>query len=273
MNKILHLKTKVYETIEDNIVDSRAHKIFESIMISLVLANVAAVIIESFINDLRIFRGFEVFSVLVFSIEFALRLWVADLKYESSGFMKPALKQIFSPPGLIDIVSILPFYLSLFFPIGFDARILRLLRLTRLLRLFKLRHYLDSFRLIEKVIQKKRYELFITAFLVFLLLLVSSTLMYEVEHDAQPDKFPNIVSALWWAVATLTTIGYGDVYPITNMGRFISAAISLIGIGLVALPTGIISSGFIEEFRSNDPHQIENDSCTFCPHCGKKIKD
>lgn len=95
--------------------------------------------------------------------------------------------------------------------------------------------------------------------------------MYEIEHDAQPDKFPNIISSFWWAIATLTTIGYGDVYPITGLGKFLSAAISLIGIGLVALPTGIISSGFMEEFRARNESEEVKYEFVYCPHCGKKL--
>jgi voltage-gated potassium channel len=122
------------------------------------------------------------------------------------------------------------------------------------------------------VVYKCRHELVITGFFAFLLLMISSILMFEIEHDAQPDKFPNIFSAFWWAIATLTTIGYGDVYPVTDAGRALSAVIALIGIGFIALPTGIVSSGFIEEFRSRNEKPSTEEKYIYCPHCGKKIE-
>lgn len=104
-----------------------------------------------------------------------------------------------------------------------------------------------------------------TIFVVFLLILVSSSIMYFVENEVQPDAFPNILHSFWWAIETLTTVGYGDIYPVTGLGKLISGIIAMLGIGLVALPTGIITSGFHEELTKNRKHN-------FCPHCGEKLK-
>lgn len=267
-----NLKQRIFEIIEEDIVESLAHNIFEIFITVLIISNVIAAMFESINNFRSIFREFEFFSVIIFTAEYALRIWTANLKYPVGSTVRARVRFILSPMGIIDLLSILPFYFSLIFAGGIDTVFIRVLRLSRLLRLVKLKRYYDSFSLIERVIKKKKYELLITAFIVFLLLFVSSTLMFEIEHDAQPDKFPNILSACWWAIATLTTIGYGDVYPITALGKFLSAVISLIGIGLVAMPTGIISSGFMEEFKHEDHKAAEESDYTYCPHCGKKLK-
>ena len=173
------------------------------------------------------------------------------------------------------MLSILPFYLPLFVPI--DMQIVRVLRLARLLRLLKLARYTSSVATTIAVIRQRSHELMVAVFLTSLLLIVASTLMYYLESKVQPEAFPNIVASLWWAVATLTTIGYGDVFPVTSMGRLLSGIIAVLGIGLVALPTAIISSGFIEgvskknetEKREEQASRIEDYS--FCPHCGKSL--
>ncbi len=149
--------------------------------------------------------------------------------------------------------------------ITFDLRFLRMLRLTRLFRLFKVYRYSKALRIVGRVLKNKKEPLFLTLFVTFMLLLIASSLMYYIEHDAQPDAFPNIFSAFWWAVATLTTIGYGDVLPITGWGKLLSGVIALLGIGLVALPTGIIGSGFMEVIERKEKPR-------YCPHCGKIIE-
>ena len=172
--------------------------------------------------------------------------------------------------AIIDLMAILPFYLPLLLPV--DLRFLRILRLTRLLRLLKVQRYSKSLQLIGIVLKKKKEELIVTVFVTFILMVFASTLMYYLESDVQPDQFPNIISAFWWAIATLTTIGYGDVYPVTGWGRLLSGIIALLGIGLVALPTGILSSGFIEELSRQKSKDIEkSEQYKYCPYCGKRI--
>jgi voltage-gated potassium channel len=281
MNK---LKQKIYETIEEDISDNRAHKLFEVFIVSLIILNVAAIIIESFLSKsgipeyliaeyTLILKRFEVFSVIVFSIEYLLRVWTAQLKYPEYSKIKASFKFIFSAAGLIDLMAILPFFIDLRLHKDLDGRIVRLLKLLRLLRILKLTRFLDSFKLITNVIKNRKYELLITIFVALMFIVIASTIMFELENKAQPDKFPNIISALWWSVATLTTIGYGDVFPITALGKCVSALLSLVGIGLIALPTGIISSGFLEEYRNSKQNECD-DECSdeeTCPHCGKVI--
>ncbi|MDP2423753.1 MAG: ion transporter, partial [Bacteroidales bacterium] len=188
---------------------------------------------------------------------------VSDLTHPSTGRIKSVFKFVFSFYGLIDLFAITPFYLP--FLIKIDLRFLRVLRLMRFFRLLKINRYNNSLNLIWAVIKEKKSELAITGFVSLLILIIASFFMYEIEGDIQPDKFPNIFSCFWWGIATLTTVGYGDVYPITAMGQFISGIIAILGIGLVALPTGIVSAGFMEKIGKRN-------STDKCPHCGKDMK-
>ena len=171
---------------------------------------------------------------------------------------------------MVDLIAILPFYLPFIF--RFDLRFIRILRVLRLLRILKIHRYTQALNLVGNVFYEKRSELGASIFVTFILMLVSSTIMYNLENEVQPEKFPDIISTFWWSVATLTTVGYGDVYPITGWGKLISGIIALLGIGLVAIPTGIISAGFIqkmEENKKNVPKEIKG--FTYCHHCGTKL--
>lgn len=167
--------------------------------------------------------------------------------------------------AVIDLLSILPFYIS-FIPV--DLRVLRMLRIVRLFRVFKINRYTTALASIGSVFKAKKQQLFSSVFVVLLLMVIAAVLMYNIENAAQPETFDNAFSALWWAVATFTTVGYGDIYPVTAAGKILSAIIAILGIGLVAVPTGIISSGFIEQMDSGEP---ETDQKHFCPYCGHKL--
>ncbi len=263
------MKQRIYNLLNEN-------QIFIKFLYTLIVLNVISLILESYQEIKQDFNAFlfyfEAFSVFVFTIEYLFRLWTIDLspKYTGSSFAK-RLKFTFSSLGLIDLFAILPFYLPLLIPI--DLRILRILRLLRLLRIFKLGRYSKSFKIISSVLRETRSELGVTVFVAFVLLVLSSTLMYYIERDVQPEAFASIGHSFWWAIATLTTVGYGDVYPITGLGKVLSAVIALIGIGFVALPTGIISSVFIEKVQkeSQIEHHQEHQECT-CPNCGTVFK-
>jgi len=171
---------------------------------------------------------------------------------------KARRKFAFSFMALIDLFAILPFYLPMILPI--DLRFLRMVRITRLMRVLKINRYSKALTTIFRVISRKKEELLATVFVMGFVIMISATLMYYFENEIQPEVFPNIVSSLWWAIATLTTVGYGDVYPVTFIGKVLASVIAVSGIGLVALPTGIISSGFVDELGKK-PEDIE------CPHC------
>lgn len=236
----------------------------------LIVLNIFALILESYegiratLGDL--FYYFEVFSVIIFTIEYFLRVWVSK---HSRGNIKDRIHFAFSAAGIIDLLAILPFYLPFIFP--FDLRILRILRLFRLLRIFKLGRYSKSMKTLKEIFLDVKSDLTITIFVTFVLMVLSSTLMYYLEHDVQPEKFTSIGDAFWWSIATLTTVGYGDIYPVTALGKFLSGAIALIGIGFVALPTGIISSAFIDKIQSEKNKHKKTKVCN-CPHCGHEIK-
>ena len=260
------MKKKIYNLFNHN-------PLFVKLIYGLIILNVISLILESYqeikLRYGNILNSFEIVSVIIFSIEYLLRLWSSDLnkKYRGNSITK-RLKFSFSTLGLIDLIAILPFYLPFIFP--FDLRIIRILRLFRLLRIFKLGRYSKSLKTINSVLKETKSELTITVFVAFILLVLSSTLMYYIEHDTQPENFASIGHSFWWAVATLTTVGYGDVYPLTALGKILSALIALIGIGFVALPTGIISSAFIEKIQEQREEK-EKLECK-CPYCGTEIQ-
>lgn len=264
-------KTRIFRLVEKGSHGQRLNRLFDYFIMSLILLSVISIILES-ISEInieygKILNGFDLFTIIVFSIEYIMRLYVSDLTHPSTNRIKSALKFIFSAAGLIDLLAILPFYLPML--IKMDLRFLRVLRLTRFLRILKVSRYNDSLNLIWTVIKEKKSELAVTGFVTFLILLLASFIMYYVEGEKQPEQFPNILSAFWWAVATLTTVGYGDVYPITGLGKMISGLIAVLGIGLVALPTGLISAGFMNKIESRKQTKQDN----VCPHCGKAINE
>ncbi|MDP4662077.1 MAG: ion transporter [Salibacteraceae bacterium] len=261
------IRERIFSIIDEKNKASTASRSFDFFIVGLIILNVVAIILESF-KSLRQdykqeFFYFEIFSVAVFTLEYLIRLLTSDLRYPNKNAFKAAIAFLTSPLALVDILAVLPTYLPLLIPI--DLRFVRILRLLRITRLFKINRYSKSLKLIGDVFREKRSDLGITFFVTFILMVIASTLMYFIEGDEQPDMFPNIVASFWWAVATLTTVGYGDVYPITAWGKFISGIIALLGIGLVALPTGILSSAFIEKI--NDKKNLEGNVCPTCGQC------
>jgi voltage-gated potassium channel len=229
--------------------------------------NVIAIVLES-IEPLRQqfqtqFDYFEIFSVIVFTAEYILRVWTANLIPE---FKKPItgnLKYALTPLAIIDFLAFLPFYLPF---VGVDLRLLRMLRIFRIFRLFKIARYIEALSFITRVFKKKKEELVISLIFTVFLLLIASTLMYYVENESQPENFSSIPETMWWGIATLTTVGYGDIYPITPLGQFLGGLIAIIGIGLFALPTGILASGFSDEISRR---KLQDD---YCSTCGQTIK-
>lgn len=270
------MKQKIYNILEKE--GTRANLIFEYFIVTLIILNVISIALDTFTNvDSRLIlalRVFEAFSIVVFSIEYLLRIYIAELSHPATTKLRSKLRFIFSFFGLIDLAAILPFYLP--FLIRADMRFLRILRLLRFFRIFKLSRYNSTLQLIWDVMKEKKSEFVMTFFISFLMLLVSAFLIYYVEGPAQPDKFPNIFYSLWWAVGTLTPLGYGAVAPVTTAGKVISAIVAIIGIGLIALPTGIISAGFIDRISRNqkaEEKKSTEEKGGFCPHCGKKLSE
>lgn len=266
--KMEKIKQRTFEIIEKGKVGDKASKIFDIFIISLICINVFSVFLDTFTpNGVQsaAFKWIEVISVIIFTIEYLLRVWTAPLLFPEKSKTKATVKYIFSFMALIDLLAILPFYFPFFIKI--DLRVLRSLRLIRLFRLFKMNRYTNALSTVIQVMKNKGHELLSSIFVVFILMLISSVFMYTIESPVQPEVFQNGFSGLWWAVATFTTVGYGDIYPITVAGKILSMIMAILGIALVAVPTGIISSGFIElnsECKNNNEKH-------FCPYCGKKI--
>ena len=266
------LKRRVYEIVEcpPREADGRtAFDYFDFFIVALIIANVLAVMLETVEQVAapydRLFRGFEVFSVVVFTVEYLLRLWACTADPRYSGALRGRLRFVLSPMALIDLLAILPFYVEF---AALDLRFVRSLRLFRLFRVFKLARYSASMRTLVRVIESKKEELLVTLFVVIVMLVFASSAMYYAEHDAQPDKFDSIPSSLWWGVATLTTVGYGDVFPITPLGKLLGGLIAVLGVGIFALPTGILASGFSEELQKRRRRET-----LLCPHCGRDIHE
>lgn len=239
-------KRRVFEIISKAEKGDWASQIFDWLIMTLIALSVLSIILESFssLNDQyhTVFHIFDITTVVVFSIEYLLRIWTAEMLYPEA--KHPRLKFIFSFMGIIDLLAILPFYIPF---ISADLRFLRMIRLFRLFRLLhvvKLGRYFEALQTIVKVIRTSGPQLIMSVAICFFVMLFSAIIMYTVENPVQPEQFPNVLSSLWWAMCTLTTVGYGDVYPITNIGRFFASVISLVGIGIIAIPTGIIAAGF-----------------------------
>lgn len=261
------LKRRAFEILE-NRNDSLVGRYIMIFILILITLNVVAVILET-VESLstrysEIFIGFEIFSVAIFTIEYILRIWscTADKKYHAA--ITGRIKYALTPMALVDLAAILPFYLPLIMRL--DLRFLRALRLFRFIRILKVARYSEAMNTFGNAIKAKKEELILSISIVVILLILSSSAMYFVENQAQPDNFSSIPDAMWWGVATLTTVGYGDIYPITTLGRILGSFIAFLGIAMFALPTGIISSALIEEI------QKKRKGKNICPHCSKEIE-
>lgn len=243
----MRIRRKIFTILQPDDGDSVLSRIFDWLVTALILTSVVIVFVATFDlppGTMRILGGVEAVASVVFTIEYALRIVTADFLYQDTGPVRSRIKYILSPMAVVDFVSVLPFWLPMFLPETLLG--LRALRLVRLLRILKLHRYYDAMRSLGEVVVLKKRELLGSIYFVAILMLLASLLMYSAEHDAQPDVFCNAFSGLWWAVATLTTVGYGDIYPVTVVGRFLGALIAFSGIAAVAIPTGIITTGLGE---------------------------
>lgn len=243
-------RAKAYQVLEDHSNMGIVAKIINLFLIILIITNVMATIFESephyHQQYLVEFAVFELISLAIFCIEYFLRVWccVEAKKYSHLPPSKARIKYIFSGVALIDLMTILPFIIALFFNID-----LRSLRLIRILRLLKLTHYFKSFNIFISVIVKELRSITAAIMVMVFIIIIAASLMHIVEGKIQPDTFGSILKSLWWSVVTMTTVGYGDVIPITSIGKFIATIIMLIGVGLVALPAGMLAARFGEELR------------------------
>lgn len=245
----LSLRKRTSEVLEAKRRNDLLGLIFDYFLVVLIVLNVIAIMlatVDTIMAEYRqLFFVFEVFSVAVFSIEYLLRVWSSvEVKNDQESHVKARLKYMVSPMAIIDLAAILPFYLGLF--ISLDLRFLRVLRL---LRVMKLGRYSSAMQLLFDVIKQEYRILLASQFLLVMLMIIASSGIYLIEHQVQPEHFSSIPQSMWWAVVTLTTLGYGDVVPITALGRFFAGTITILSLAMVALPSGILASSFSEHLR------------------------
>lgn len=244
-------RRRLFEILEIGAIDDVTARVFDGFMVALILLNVAAVVLETSEPFLQRhdgwLKGFEIFTVVVFTLEYAARLWVSDFHahYPRNRPWKARLRYMLSPYALIDLAAILPFYLG-FYP---DLRVLRVFRLVRMLKLVR---YSPALGTLGRVFYEERRALMAAGLIMLGLIVLSATVIYYLERAAQPTVFTSIPKSMWWAISTLTTVGYGDMTPVTPAGQVFGGLVMIFGLGVYALPVGIIASGFAAEIRRRD---------------------
>ncbi|MEE1114094.1 MAG: ion transporter [Eubacterium sp.] len=247
------IRRRIFDIIQISNTSDLPSTVFDIALVCVIITNILMMFLETFGELARwhsLFNLIEALTLVFFCVEYALRIWTADFLYPSLSKRSAILHFIVSFDGVIDLLTILPF----FFLTGFIA--FRMLRIVRIFHLFRINTNYDSFNVITSVIYDKKNQLISSLFIIFMLMMASSLGMYSVEHAAQPGVFRNAFSGLWWSVSTVLTVGYGDIYPVTTVGKVLAIIISFLGVGAVALPTGIISAGFVESYtkaQNSDP--------------------
>lgn len=243
---------RVFEIIEVGNDLDRASRAYDYVNAFTIIINLVVSVLYTF-SELRaqygsIFIVLEAVTVVFFTIDYVLRLMTARFLYPELTEAHAIRKYMLSFTGMVDLLSFLPYYLPIFFPAGTVA--FRMVRIVRIFRLFRINAYYDSLSVITEVISGKRQQLISSVFIILVLMLASSLCMYSLEYEAQPDVFQNAFSGIWWAASTLLTVGYGDIYPITTWGKLLGIFITFLGVGMVAIPTGIISAGFVDQYST-----------------------
>ena len=249
-------RERVFRIIQIGSKDDLPSRAFDMFIAATIIVNILAMFLETF-DELSAFSSVfviaEAVTVGIFCIEYLLRIWTADLLYPNLSRPRAVLRFLYSFDGIVDLLTILP--MSMFS--GFVA--FRMLRVVRIFHLFRINANDDSFTVITGVLKEKRNQIISSVFIIIVLMLASSLGIYSAEHEAQPDVYRNAFSGIWWSVATLLTVGYGDIYPITVMGRIMAIVITFLGVGVVAIPTGIISAGFVEQYTRRENAYVKFD--------------
>lgn len=246
MDKQISLKKRIFNIIQ---IGNRADiisRLFDYFIVATIFVNITVMVLETF-SELDKYSGIfdviELVTMLIFCVEYGLRIWTANFLFPEENRVKAVFKFVVSYDGIVDLFTILPF----FFMSGFVA--FRLLRVVRIFNLFRINPNVDSFNVITSVLYEKKNQIASSMFIIAVLMLASSICMYSAENPAQPENFSNAFDGIWWSVSTLLTIGYGDVYPVTLVGKIMAICIAFLGVGVVAIPTGIISAGFVEQYH------------------------
>ena len=269
----MYTRKRIFEIIQVGSDSDHESRLFDYVLAAAILLNLFIALYSTFEGSARYEKVMfftELLTVIFFTQEFILRLWTADFLYPEKGSRsQAALKFFCSPMGLVDFLAFSPFYLPDLMPFGVVA--FRIFWVIRIFKLFKVTRYQDSLNVITDVIVRRKNQLLSSVFLVLILMVSASILMYGLEHGAQPDVFRNAFSGFWWATSTLLTVGYGDIYPITPLGRVVGIILTFLGVGMVAIPTGILSAGFIEHLSEIEGPDKKTGS-EYCPKCGHKLR-
>jgi voltage-gated potassium channel len=258
------LRYRVFDLLEVGRGRAPASRALDFMIATLIAVNVVAVIVETVpsIGDryTGFFAALEVFSVAIFSIEYVARIWscTADRYVAELGPVRGRIAMMLRPYQVIDLIAILPFYITIFAPLD-----LRALRIFRLLRFLKLARYSTAVTTLANVVVRESRSLFAALLLMAGMVIVASTVIYYVEREAQPEDFGSIPAAMWWALTTLTTVGYGDVTPVTVAGKIFGALVMVFGLGMAALPIGLLANGFGEEIQRRDVVHLLSDGDFF----------
>lgn len=243
------IRRKVFQIISIGNKSDLPSRIFDIALVVVIVCNLTVTLLSTFDYWERyesILNSVELVTIVLFLIEYVLRIWTADYLYPDKKRAVAVLAFIFSLSGLIDLLTFLPYFMPFLFPAGAVA--FRMLRVIRIFRLFRINAQNDAFSVIVDVLYEKRNQLLFSIVLILIFMVAASLCMYDLEHEAQPEAFENAFSGIWWSVSTLLTVGYGDIYPITIAGRIMAIIISFLGVGMVAIPTGIISAGFVQQY-------------------------
>lgn len=249
MKKLEKGKKRIFEILQIGNRSDTFSLMFDVLIVCVIILNIVVTFCQTFeqlAGYESLLHWIEFVTIIIFTVEYALRIWTAGYLYPQNGYVKAVLKFVLSFYGLVDLLTILPYFLPFIFPSGAVA--FRMLRVVRILHLFRINAKYDAFNVITTVLKEKRNQLMSSLFLILVMMMASSLCMYSLEHEAQPEHFSNAFSGIWWSVSTLLTVGYGDIYPVTVGGQIMAIVIAFLGVGMVAIPTGIISAGFVEYY-------------------------
>lgn len=264
------VKTQVYEIIESRILDHPLGRLIAGALVFLIILNVIAAVLETDVSMYQaygsVFDLLAAFSVVVFTVEYVIRVWCCTENPLYRDPVRGRLKYMATPVALIDLACVLPFFLAPF--LAATPGVVQFIRFLRIFWILKMNHYSRALKTFGRVFAAKRGEIFMGFFIMLVILILGSAMIYFAEHDAQPQKFSSVIASLWWGIETMATIGYGDMVPVTPLGKIIAAIVALAGVGLFALPAGIFASGFVEEIHRK---KGESPPAQVCPHCGKPI--
>lgn len=249
------MRKRIFEIMQISKKDDAPSMAFDIVLVLVIFTNIAAMFIQTFSSLSQYHHACKIaeyVTVGFFCVEYALRIATADFLYPDKNKFRAVGRFLFSFDGIVDLLTIIP----AFFLTGFV--VFRLLRVVRIFHLFRINSKYDSFNVIKSVLYNKRNQIFSSVFIIVILMLASSLGIYSVEHEAQPDVYENAFSGIWWSVSAMLTVGYGDIYPVTVIGQFMAILIAFLGVGVVAIPTGIISAGFVEQYQKDQHSDVKH---------------